>query len=72
MIEDDHDLMQALGLALAMVGALLERDRPIQRGEFSRLLGLLARVTKEKSYEQGEILSAWATLAGRAHTARQN
>jgi hypothetical protein len=70
--KDDYDLMQALGLALAMIGALLEREGPIPRGEFSRLLAVLAGVTSENSNEQGEILSGWAALAEKAHTARPN
>jgi hypothetical protein len=70
--DDEHDLVQALGLALAMIGALLECERPIPRGEFGRLLTMLAGVTSENSSEQGQILSTWATLAEKAHSARQN
>jgi len=68
-VSEEQDLVQALGLALAMVGALLERDQPIPRGEFSRLLAVLAEVTRESEDRQGEILSAWATLAARAKVA---
>jgi hypothetical protein len=63
---DDHDLIQAHGLALALVGQLLEREQPIPRGEFSRYLAVLAEVTRETSERQGAILSTWAELALRA------
>ena len=72
MTEDDHDLAQALGLALAMIGTLLERERPVQRGEFSRLLAMLACVTSETSSEQGQILSMWATMTEKGLSARPN
>jgi len=66
-----HDLIQAQGLALALVGSLLERDEPVRRGEFGRYLTVLAEVARESSDRQAEILSAWAELAFRAGAANQ-
>jgi hypothetical protein len=68
---DDPDLIQAQGLALALVGSLLERDQPVPRGEFGRYLAVLADVTRETSDRQAEILSAWAELAFKASAANQ-
>jgi hypothetical protein len=68
---DDQDLIQAQGLALALVGSLLERDAAVPRGEFSRYLAVLADVTRETSDRQAEILSAWAELALKASAANQ-
>lgn len=69
---DEHDLIQAQGLALALVGQLLERDQPIPRGEFSRYLAVLAEVTRETSGPQGAILSTWAELAQRVSATNQH
>jgi hypothetical protein len=71
-VSEEQDLVQALGLALAMVGALLEREQPIPRGEFSRLLAVLAEVTRESEDRQGAILSDWAALAARANVVIRN
>ena len=60
---DDHDLVEAQGLALALVGRLLERQQPIPPGEFSRYLTVLAEVTRETSERQSAILAVWAELA---------
>ena len=60
---DDHDLIQAQGLAFALVGKLLERQQPIPPGEFSRYLTALAEVTRETNERQGAILAVWAELA---------
>jgi len=68
---DDDDLIQAHGLALALVGSLLERDEPVPRGEFGRYLAVLAGVTRESNGRQAEILSAWAELAFKASAANQ-
>lgn len=67
----DSDLVQAQGLALALVGSLLERDEPIPRGEFSRYLSVLAEVTRETSERQADMLAAWAELALKASAANQ-
>jgi hypothetical protein len=57
------DLVCAQGLALALVGALLEGDGVVAKGEFSRLLGTLAVVTAETNGAQGDILAAWSAMA---------
>jgi hypothetical protein len=64
---DDQDLIQAQGLALALVGQLLEREQPIPRGEFGRYLAVLAEVTRETNERQGAILSTWAELVVRVY-----
>ena len=61
----DVDLLHAQGLALALVGGLLEGAGLIGEGEFGRLLGLLAAVTAETNDSQGDILAAWAGIASR-------
>jgi hypothetical protein len=58
----DLDLVRAQGLALAMVGALLERSGVTPRGEFSQHLAMLAVITSETSAAQGEILGLWAAM----------
>ncbi len=58
----DMDLVRAQGLALSLIGSLLERGGVIESGEFSRLLGLLAAVTHETDERQGDILAMWASL----------
>lgn len=68
----DDDIIQALGLALAIVGSLLERKGRIPHGEFSRCLALLADVTDESNGRQGQILSEWANLCSHVSTTRLN
>ncbi len=58
----DLDLIRAQGLALAMVGALLERSGVTPCGEFSQHLAMLAVITGETSAAQGEILGLWAAM----------
>jgi hypothetical protein len=53
-------------VALALVGMLLEGAAIAERGEFGRLLGLMANITGEASAGQGEILSLWAAMASEA------
>ena len=64
---DDMDLepiVRAQGIALALVGTLLERPAGgVPKGEFSRLLGLMATLTDETDPEAGEILAAWTVVA---------
>ncbi len=61
--ELDLDLVRAHGVALALIGKLLEGAGSIPSGEFSRLLGLLAVVTSETEVRQGDILAVWASMA---------
>lgn len=70
--DDDHDLVQAQGLAFSLVGSLLEGHGILPPGEFGRQLALLANVTGESAPAQGEILSAWAELAAKVMAYRQN
>ena len=56
------DPVRAQGLALAMVGSLLERRAPMAAGEFGHHLALLAAITGETSRAEGEILAMWAAL----------
>lgn len=60
------DLIRAQGLALALVGGLLEGEGVVARGEFGALLGMLAAVTAETNRAQGRILAAWAAMASDA------
>lgn len=60
---DDADLAQATGLALALVGVLMEGHGVLKRGEFSRHLANLAIVTRETDADQGDLLSRWAATA---------
>ena len=57
------ELVRAEGLALALIGTLLESRGVVARGEFSRLLGLLATVTAETEEVEGQILAVWASMA---------
>ncbi len=66
MAPTDKDLIRAQGVALALVGMLLEGAVIVERGEFGRLLGLMASITGEASAGQGEILSLWAAMASEA------
>lgn len=70
MTESD-DLVQAMGLALSLVGVLLSRGEPVALTEFARLLDVLATVTNEASERQGQILSTWAAVAFRTTAANQ-
>jgi hypothetical protein len=53
-------------VAFALVGMLLEGAAIVERGEFGRLLGLMASITGEASAGPGEILSLWAAMASEA------
>jgi hypothetical protein len=53
-------------MALTLVGTLLEGSGIIERGEFGRLLGIMAAITGEASRGQGEILALWAAMASEA------
>ncbi len=70
--DDDHDLVQAQGLAFSLIGSLLEGHGVLQPGEFGRHLAVLANVTGESAPAQGEILSVWAALAAKITAYRQN
>jgi hypothetical protein len=59
----DMSVVRAQGVALALVGTLLEREGILPSGEFGRLLGLLAAITAETDRVQGDTLAIWAALA---------
>lgn len=64
MVEtDDSDLVHATGLAIALIGMLLEGREVLPKGEFNRHLANLARVTAEVEPAQGEILRGWAAIS---------
>jgi hypothetical protein len=73
MVDSDRsDLIQATGLALALVGSLMEVGKVLPRGEFSRHLANLANVTNETDAAQGDILDRWADIAALVSRSRQN
>lgn len=63
---DTGDLVQALGLAVAMMGAMMEGARVVPRGEVGRKLAMLASVTRETEPVQADILKQWAVMAAQA------
>lgn len=66
MLEADEDLLQALGLALAMTGSVLEGEKLLPRGEFGRKLALMAAVTAESNERQAMFLGTWAHFVSMA------
>ena len=56
-------IVRAQGVALALIGALLERRAELPAGEFSRLLGIMSVATADADPEAGEILAAWTAIA---------
>ena len=64
MAEPEHtELVQATGLAIALIGLLLEGKAVLPTGEFSRHIANLAHVTAEVDPAQGDILAAWAEIS---------
>jgi hypothetical protein len=59
---DDADLIEATGLALAIVASLVERETPIPKGEVGRCLALLAEASGPRTPRQRQILASWAQL----------
>ena len=68
---DTDDLAEATGLAVSLLGALLEGSDVLPDGEFSRHMANLASVTRETAPEQGDILERWAAVAALVSRARQ-
>jgi len=62
----DPDLTSAVGLALAVVAALIERDGRVPKGEVARCLALLAENASPRRPGQREILEAWTALVSRS------
>lgn len=69
---DTDDLVQATGLAIALLGSLLEGARVLPKGEFSRHMANLAIVTHETTPDQGDILDQWAAMVAQISRARPN
>lgn len=66
------DLTQAAGLAVSLIGSLLEGANVVPRGDFAQHLANLAAVTHETNPNQGDILDRWATLSERVGNSRSN
>lgn len=62
-----QDLLQAQGLALAMLDSLFVSKGVLKPGEFSRHLGNLATVTNETDQAVGSVLEAWSGIIGCLH-----
>ncbi len=58
----DSELIEATGLALAIVASLIERGTPIPKGEVGRCLALLAEASGPRTPRQRQILASWAEL----------
>ena len=56
-------VVRAQGAALALVGVLLERGGSLEKGEFSKLLGIPSEVTAQSDKASGEILLSWAAAS---------
>lgn len=64
MVEaENSELVQATGLAISMIGMLLEGREVLPKGEFSRHIANLAHVTGEIDPGQGDILERWAAIS---------
>lgn len=61
---DTGDLVQAMGLAISLIGMLLEGHEVLAKGEFSRHIANLAHVTGEVDLAQADILTRWAAISG--------
>ena len=66
---EDSDLVEATGLAIALIGSLLEGRGLLPKGEFSRHLSNLGQVTGETDAVQGGLLDRWAALAAQVSRA---
>lgn len=66
---EDSDLAEATGLAIALIGSLLEGRGLLPKGEFSRHLSNLGQVTGETDAAQGGLLDRWAALSAQISAA---
>lgn len=55
-------LIEAQGVALALVAAMMQRAGIVPAEEFGQLLGILAVTTAETDPDQGDILGVWAAI----------
>lgn len=69
---DRDDLIQATGLAVSLIGSLLEGAKVLPGGEFGRHMANLASVTRESDRAQGDILDQWADMAALVSRSRRN
>jgi hypothetical protein len=58
----DKALIEAQGVALALVAAMLQRAGIVPADEFGQMLGILAVTTAETDPDQGDILGVWAAI----------
>jgi hypothetical protein len=58
----DTELVEATGLALALIASLIERGTPIPKDEVGRCLALLAGASGPRTARQRQILTSWAEL----------
>ncbi|TXI90079.1 MAG: hypothetical protein E6Q40_01405 [Cupriavidus sp.] len=58
----DKALIEAQGVALALVAAMLQRGGIVKAEEFGQLLALTAVTTAETDPAQGDILGVWAAI----------
>lgn len=66
------DLVKATGLAVSLIGSLLEGAKVVPRGDFAQHLANLAAVTRETNPDQADILERWAMLSESVGRARSN
>ena len=66
---EDSDLAEATGLAIALIGSLLEGRGLLPKGEFSRHLSNLGQVTGETDAAQCGLLDRWAALSAQISAA---
>lgn len=66
---EHNDLVQATGLAIALIGSLLEGRGLLPKGEFNRHLANLGQITGETDAAQGELLDGWAAISAQASRA---
>ena len=70
MADPEHsDLVQAPGLAIALIGSLLEGRGLLPKGEFNRHLANLGQITRETDTLQGELLERWAAISAQVSRA---
>ena len=58
----ESEFVEAVGVALAVVASLIERETPIPKGEVGRCLALMAAASDKP--RQREVLASWGELLG--------
>lgn len=66
---EPSDLVQATGLAIALIGSLLEGRGLLPKGELNRHLANLGQITRETDALQGELLERWAAISAQVSRA---